>query len=194
MLTDENAFGLLVTFYDIENAEYSLEPETFIERFTEFRNQALAYATESPLADATRVLDLGHALYFELADGDQQRNPIEWLKGLAAVLRAHDFEVALVLSHGGRWIDTAEVEQTRADTLREEALPGGYRLLHVTRPSEPLRRALYAETAVHGIDAGNGWGPGLYLDTEAVEALGKSPKNAPTPLSAGGATFYRIGK
>jgi hypothetical protein len=66
-----------------------------------------------------------------------------------------------------------------------------------SRPSEPLRRALYADAATRrdGDGAPSGWGPGLYLDTEAVEALGKTPKNEPTVLHAGGsgATFYRAG-
>jgi hypothetical protein len=39
-----------------------------------------------------------------------------------------------------------------------------------------------------------GWGPGLYVDLEAIEALGRSFKNAPTALEIGGATFYRVGR
>ena len=63
-------------------------------------------------------------------------------------------------------------------------------------PSEPLRRALYAETASHGADEDDedAWGPGIYVDTEAVEALGRTLKNAPTPLAIAGATFYRVAR
>ncbi len=62
-------------------------------------------------------------------------------------------------------------------------------------PSEPLRRALWADTAAHHdqADAPDGWGAGLYVDTEAVEALGRKFKNEPTPLVSAGATFYRLG-
>jgi hypothetical protein len=40
----------------------------------------------------------------------------------------------------------------------------------------------------------DGWGPGLYFDTEAVDALGRTPKNAPTALVTAGASFYRVGR
>ena len=55
--------------------------------------------------------------------------------------------------------------------------------------------ALLAEAATHGDEqaAVEGWGPGLYLDVEAVEALGRKPKNAPTILRAGGVEFFRAG-
>ena len=64
------------------------------------------------------------------------------------------------------------------------------------RPSEPLRRALAAEVATRRADEDDerGWGPGLYVDVEAVEALGRNFKNAPTALEIGGATFYRVGR
>lgn len=63
-------------------------------------------------------------------------------------------------------------------------------------PSEALRKALAAEafaqpTTAHDGDAG--WGPGLYIEKEAIEQLGKSLKNVPTALPALTATFYRIG-
>jgi len=61
-----------------------------------------------------------------------------------------------------------------------------------SRPSEPLRRALDAETLSRRDEHVTGWGPGVYVDTEALEALGKTPKNAPTLLRAPGAQFFRI--
>jgi len=64
-----------------------------------------------------------------------------------------------------------------------------------SRPSEPLRKALYADTATRpDADGEGGWGPGLYVDTEAVEALGRTPKNAPTTLRVAGAEFYRVAR
>ena len=186
---DENAFGLLFAFYDLEDAEYGLEPEEFVERFTEFRSTVLSSAAEQVLGQAVRVIDLGHALYFEVGDGDQSADPIGWLRRMREALVAREFAVSAVLSHGGRWLADDEPAWPECDTLE-----GGYRLVHLSRPSEPLRRALAAETATHGTDGTDGWGAGTYVDTEAVEALGKSLKNAPTPLAAAGATFYRIGR
>lgn len=187
-LTDENAFGLLLAYYDLEDDEYALEPDEFVTRFTEFRSATLAAACETPLGDSVRVLELGHALYFEVADGDQNQDPISWLKRVREALMNREFNVAAVLAHGGRWV--AEGGDDRAI----EELGAGYALISASRPSEPLRRALLAEAATHGSDGEDGWGPGTYVDTEAVEALGKSLKNAPTPLASGGATFYRIAR
>ncbi len=187
MLIDENAFGILIAFYDIEDVEYALSPVDFADRFSEFRSAVLGAAAEAPLGTGTSVLDLGHALYFEIADGDQAMDPMAWLKRVKEALAQHEFALTFVITHGGRWL-------SESAPLPEILETGGYRLTHATRPSEPLRRALYAETATHGSDGSDGWGAGTYVDTEAVEALGKSPKNAPTPLSAAGATFYRMGR
>lgn len=188
-LSDENAFGMLVSFYDLENIEYSLTPADFTTRCSEFRSVTLATASEAPLGAGATILDLGHALYFEVGDGDQRVDPVSWLKALRAALLEREFSVVAVLSHGGRWVVEAAREPPSV-----EPLAGEYLLVSASRSSEPLRRALYAETACHGSDGEDGWGPGLYVDTEAVEALGKSLKNAPTPLASAGATFYRIGR
>jgi hypothetical protein len=189
MLLDENAFGFLFAFYDLEDREYALEPEDFVERFTEFRSAVLASAAEVPLGEGTRAVDLGHALYFEVGDGDQSTDPIAWLRRVRESVAARDFAVTAVLSHGGRWLAEDEPEWPESHSME-----GGYRLVQLSRPSEPLRRALAAETATHGTDGSDGWGAGTYVDTEAVDALGKSLKNAPTPLASAGATFYRIGR
>jgi hypothetical protein len=186
---DENAFGLLFAFYDLEDVEYALEPEAFVERVTEFRSTVLTRATEVPLGEGARAIDFGHAVYFEIGDGDQLTDPIAWLRHIREALVAREFAVTAVLSHGGRWLADEEQQWPETDTLA-----GAYRLTHLSRPSEPLRRALAAETATHGSDGSDGWGTGTYVDTEAVEALGKALKNAPTPLAAAGATFYRIGR
>jgi hypothetical protein len=38
-----------------------------------------------------------------------------------------------------------------------------------------------------------GWGPGLYVEKDAIEQLGKSLKNEPTALPVLSSVFYRIG-
>src|SRR5689334_19709012 len=77
---DQNAFGVLLSLHDIENAEYSLAPEEFVERFEHFRTTALAHAGAKPLASGVSAIDLGHALYFEFEDGDQLLDPMSWLR------------------------------------------------------------------------------------------------------------------
>ena len=37
-MIDENAFGLLLSYFDIENDEYALEAEEFVERVETFRS------------------------------------------------------------------------------------------------------------------------------------------------------------
>lgn len=187
-LLDENAFGLLVCFHDIEDAEYANERHEFVARYTRFREVVIEHAEETPLAPQVSTLDLGHALYFELADGDQAADLISWLRALRATLVEEGFAVSAVLSHGGRWLDDAEPAPERDFAI------GAGRGLRASLPSEAFRRALYAEAATHGRDGEDGWGAGLYVDSEAIEALGKSLKNAPTALEVAGATFYRIGR
>ena len=188
---DENAFGVLIGYFAIEDDEYRLEPPQFAERFQEFRAAVRACVAAFPLAQAGVAREFGHAVYLEFADGEQLEDPISWIKMVRARLSALDLLSVGVLSHGGRWL----AEQD------EQAPPSasGIEWLPVSLPSEPLRRALYAETATHGSDedeAGeeSGWGPGIYVDTEAVEALGRTLKNAPTPLAVAGATFFRVAR
>lgn len=192
-LGDENAFGVLVAYLRIEDDEYGLEPEAFGTRFLNFRRAVRACVESFPLAKSLQVREFGHALYLEFADGDQLEDPIGWIKLVRARLNAHDFESVGVLSHGGRW--RAEPDDEPPPT------PAGVEWLSVSLPSEPLRRALYAETACHGNEAENedededtGWGAGIYVDTEAIEALGRALKNAPTPLAVAGATFFRVAR
>ena len=66
ILSDENAFGLLISFYDLEDAEYSLEPEEFTTRCTEFRSATLGFASDTPLgAGATsQVPGSSEAVYW----------------------------------------------------------------------------------------------------------------------------------
>jgi hypothetical protein len=187
-LSDENAFGVLIGYHAIEDDEYSLEPEQFAARFTEFRNAVRACVENFPLASPALAREFGHATYLEFADGDQLEDPIAWIKTVRAKLNAQDLKSVGVLSHGGRWLREAPESAPRA--------VNGVEYLPVSLPSEPLRRALYAETATHGADENDesAWGPGIYVDTEAIEALGRTLKNAPTPLAIAGATFYRAAR
>lgn len=190
-LSDENAFGVLVAYYDIDEDEYARDEDEFVTRFTEFRAAVLAFFDEFPLAESVHVVDLGHALFAEIADGEQLDDPMAWAKAVRAALRGRGLETSVFLTHGGRWVEDgagppAEVERA--------ASGGAY--VQASRPSEPLRRALlgWAAAARGDVEDSAAWGAGLYVDTEVVEALGRTPKNAPTPLSMAGATFYRIGR
>lgn len=190
-LVDENAFGILIGYFGIEDEEYALEREAFVTRFTEFRTCVLDYVATIGVCENGTVLDFGHALYVEFADGDQLEDPLSWAKALRALLSGREFASVVVVAHGSRWIEED------GDAIPEVGeLGNALRFAQLSRPSEPLRRALAAEACSRTSDEAveSGWGPGLYIDTEAVEALGRSLKNAPTPLAANGASFYRAGR
>lgn len=188
-MVDENAFGLLLSYYTLEADEYGLEREQFVARFEKFRNGLIECLEAVPVAHDVRAIDLGHAVYIEFAEGDELESPIQWLKTARARLAEKDFVTVAVLSHGSRWVDAE-----RGPTFSSEMI-GDVTFLSISKPSEPLRRALLADAASRPSEDedSEGWGAGLYLDTEAVEALNKTPKNAPTVLQIGGATFYRAG-
>lgn len=185
--TDENAFGVLIAYHTLEEDEYALEPADFAARFTQFRAAVRECIAAFPLASSALVRELGHAVYLEFADGDQAEDPIGWIKLVRARLTGMELSSVGVLSHGGRWL--AEAQDAPPEVTGISWQP-------VSLPSEPLRRALYAETATHSTDEEDesGWGPGTYIDTEAVEALGRTLKNAPTPLAVAGATFFRAAR
>ncbi len=187
-MIDENGFGLLISYFNIEDEEYAGEREDFIERYATFTALVRDRLSEQPPAPAARAIDLGHAFYVELADGEQAVELIAWLRELRARLAEHGFATAGMLAHGSIWVDEADPRPDIVDC-------GPVKLFRASRPSEPLRRCLLAEAATHADEADEteGWGPGLYLDVEAVEALGRKPKNTPTILRAGGAEFFRAG-
>jgi hypothetical protein len=184
-MIDENAFGVLVSWYDIEDAEYGMEPDEFAERWREFVAAWHEALEVFRLGDGAEALDLGHALYVEIADGDQAEDPIVWLKMVRARIAEKGFTTVGIVSHGGRWREELPSEVKCAIPVTVGA-----------RPSEAFRRALFAETATHEDEelAPDGWGPGIYVDSEAIEALGRQLKNAPTPLASGGATFFRVAR
>jgi hypothetical protein len=187
-MIDENAFGLLISWFNVEDEEYTDERDHFIERYAAFSALVRDRLREKPPGNAARAVDLGHAFYIELPDGEQTVELIPWLRELRALLTEHGFATAGMLAHGSCWIDEGDPRPDIVDC-------GSVKLFRASRPSEPLRRCLLAEAATHGdeVDETEGWGPGLYLDVEAVEALGRRPKNTPTILRCGGAEFFRAG-
>jgi hypothetical protein len=187
-MIDENAFGIFVSYFAVEDDEYGLERAAFLDRVQAFRATVRACLVELPLGRGVRAVDLGHAVHVEVADGEQTENPLSWAKKVRARLAEQGFETAVAVTHGGRWVEDDEGSFFSTEHVGDVGLVG------VSNPSEPLRRALYADAATRPGERDEGWGPGLYLDTEAAEALGMAPKNAPTVLELGGATFYRAGR
>ena len=187
-MIDENAFGLLISYFTIESEEYLLEPPEFVERYLAFRNTLLECVAAVPLGPGTRGVDLGHAVYLEIGEGDEVDDPLRWLRGVREQLDQHGFATVGVMTYGGRWVDEARAAlvETAADVPIQRA----------SLPSEPFRRALDADGAARASDhePAASWGPGLYVDVDAIEALDKKLKNAPTPLHAGGALFYRVSR
>jgi hypothetical protein len=187
-MIDENAFGLLISYYAIEDDEYVGEREQFVERYATFTALIRDRLLEAPPGGAARAIDFGYAFYVELTQGSEQVDLIGWLRELRATLAEQGFTTAGMLTHGSSWVDEVE---PRPDIVE----CGSVKLFRASRPSEPLRRSLLAEAATHGdeTNGSEGWGPGLYLDVEAVEALGRRPKNTPTILRNAGAEFFRAG-
>src|SRR5690606_31117706 len=177
MWTDENAFGLLIAYFAVEDDEYGLERAEFVERFEAFRRSVYDFVALRPPGQGARGLDLGHAVYLELAAGDEEVALLAWMRELRAALTSAGFASVGVITHGGRWVPEEGAPSAHVQSV------GTAEITVWSRPSEPLRRALYAEAATRPDEDGEGgWGPGLYFDVEAVEALGRTPKNAPTAL------------
>ena len=187
-MIDENAFGLLIAYLSLEHDEYAGERATFVERYAAFTARVRGRLSEAPPGPSARALELGHAFYVELLEEERDADLIAWLREARASLAEQGFETAGILSFGASWVAEGKPEP---DVVQL----GCVKLLRASGPSEPLRRALLAEAASRGDDEADaaGWGPGLYLDVAAVEALGRKPKNAPTILRSGGAEFFRAG-
>jgi hypothetical protein len=209
-MIDEDAFGLLIAYLDLEHDEYAGTREQFVARHTAFTSLVRERLATDPPALAARALGLGHAVYLELVADDRATDPVAWLRATRDRLSAHAFESAAILTYGASWLDPSSPAVTptpahgegprgsrRGDAASTdgEGVPGGdITLVQVSLPSEPFRHALAADAAARGDDESPGWGPGLYLSLDAVEALGKKPKNAPTVLRSGGVGFLRAGR
>ena len=201
---DENAFGVLFSNFALEEDEYRDDDlPAFVKRFMLFRSTVRSAIETGPPATSVQVYDLGHAVYIEFSDGDQCVSLFPWIGGVRAQLAKHAFESVVVLSYGGRWLeepDEASHDSARAlsgeraaSVIAESVAGTDFRHQAVMHPSEPFRRANYAETATHGdLNEEGGWGKGFYADTDAVQALGLTPKNQPTVLGIAGASYFRI--
>lgn len=188
-MIDENAFGILLCYFDVEEDEYSTEnTREFVEQFQSFKDLSLSLLDEAGLPEKRRSICFGHSVYTEFQDDEDSPQLFAAVRRAAARLLNYGFENIVVLSHGSRWVE----EQTGEPPEVVQKSQGLAEVVHFSPPSEPLRRALNAESMARPDDELGGWGAGVYVDTEAIEALGKQPKNAPTQLRACGATFYRI--
>jgi hypothetical protein len=190
-LIDENAFGVLIAHYDLESIEYDMAPEVFIEYLGRFSRLVEERISLSPLATFLRKVELGHAYYFEFADGDQLIDPITWVRETRKTFVANDLPNVCVLCEGGRWVDERPVDASMAAEPSQDPRPICF------GPSEPLRKALATESLAQPTTAKEpeevGFGPGLYVEKDAIERLGKSLKNVPTALPVLSSVFYRIG-
>lgn len=185
-MIDEDAFGILFSYFEVEDDEYGTDDRAeFVERFQAFERLALAAVQSLELPRDHHVVCLGHAVYAECGDHDDTPQLFARFRAAAARLAAEGFVNVAVLTHGGRWVEGGEGPPLAIT-------PEAPRVVRLSRPSEPLRRALFVAALAQADEQVEGWGPGVYADTEALEALGKTPKNAPTVLHAPGAEFYRV--
>ncbi len=187
-LFDENAFGIWISWFDAEEVEYSQSADKFPPRIRVFRAAVAEYLTNFSPAKGSQAIDFGTSIYLEFAQGDQSEDPIAYLRAFRAYLAKGDWNTFAVLTHGGRWV-AARPEARMPSTIGEVAV------LASVGPSEAFRKAMCAEATSHddedeGIE---GWGPGLFVDAEVLDAMGRKLKNDPTPLRSGGACFFRIG-
>jgi hypothetical protein len=186
---DENAFGLLLDWYDAEDVEYSQSADKFPPRIIVFRSAVAEYLEQTPLGGGVTAIDFGTSVYVEVGDGDQTTDVIGWMKGLRAYLTEGGWTTFGVITHGGRWVarDPAVLLRPSIGTVRVVASFG---------PSEAMRKALQAQAMSRDDDETGeaGWGPGLFVDADVFEALGKKLKNDPTPLRHAGACYFRISR
>jgi hypothetical protein len=185
-MIDEDAFGVLFSYYELEDDEYgSDERAEFVQRFEAFERAVLGIVRDLSLPGDPHVVCFGHAVYVEFRDEETSADLLRALRVASARLAIEGFVNATVLSHGARWVWPDQCPELSVS----EPAP---RVARISRPSEPLRRALDVDTLTRRDEQVEGWGPGVYVDTEALQALGKTPKNAPTVLRAAGAQFFRI--
>jgi hypothetical protein len=185
-MIDEDAFGILFSYYEVEDDEYGSDDRSeFVRRFEAFERLALEAVRSLELSSEHHVLCLGHAVYAECPDHEDTPQLFARFRAAAARLANEGFVNVAVLSHGSRWVAEGQ------GALLSIA-DGAPRVARVSRPSEPLRRALFVAALAQADERVEGWGPGVYADVEALEALGKAPKNAPTVLHAPGAEFFRV--
>ena len=188
-MIDENAFGIWISWFDAEEVEYAQSADKFPPRIAVFRKAVRGFLEESGLGDGAQMLDFGTAVYLEIADDDGTPDVVKWARHLRAFLADGDWTTFVAVTYGGRWVPE-DGANAAASTV------GGVDVLLTWGPSEPFRRAMYAESRAHDDEETGevGWGTGLFLDVDVLEAQGRKLKNEPTELWASGACFYRIGR
>src|SRR4051812_32889020 len=134
-MIDENAFGLLISYFGIEDDEYEGEREAFVDRYATFTALIRDRLSEKPPAASARAVDLGYAFYVELPDGEQQGDLIAWLREMRAPLAEHESPTAAMLTHGSSWVSEQDPRPDFVDC-------GTLKLFRASLPSEPLRRSL----------------------------------------------------
>ncbi len=179
-MIDENAFGVFIALFDATNLEYAVSVDEYARLLLLFRAVVREGVAEAPWLSAAQPRDFGTAVYFErTADDPWPTSPIAWLRELREEHRKRGVVTLGVVTCGSRW-DSAELE------------PLG---MPIACSSEPLRKALAVEAcAAAGLverDA-EGWGPGLYVESDAITALGRTLKNTPTAFYAATGEFYRL--
>ena len=187
VLADENAFGIWVSWFDAEDVEYAQSSDKFPPRVQVFRAAVADFLERESLGAGVRALDFGTAVYVEVGDGDQTTDVLGWVRKLRTFLLAGDWLTFAVVAHGGCWVATSP-----AGCMPERV--GDVRVLGSFGPSEPLRKVMAAEVMAHGDDDSGepGWGVGLFVDADALEAMGRKLKNAPTALWSSGVCYYRL--
>jgi len=155
-MIDEDAFGILLAYFDVEDDEYgSDDRQEFVARFEAFEASCLSAVAALELPASHHVVCLGHAVYVEVRDSEDTPQLLSRFRAAAAQLAADGFVNVAVLTHGSRWLDP---ERGPELSVSGEAP----RLARFSRPSEPLRKALFAAAFAQGDDELESWGPGVY--------------------------------
>ena len=186
LMIDVNAFGIWVSWFDAEEVEYSQSSEKFPPHVLVFRSAIADFLQREPLGRGVRAIDFGTAVYIEVVDGEQTTDLFTWVRNLRSFLKDGDWNTFAVVAHGGSWL-TCEMDDYPKQV-------GDVTILANFGPSDPYRKVVAAEMMSHDDDDGEeGWGVGLFVDVDALDALGRKLKNAPTVLYAGDGQFYRVG-
>ena len=186
LYVEESAFGIWVSWFDAEDAELSQSSNKFPSRITVFRSAVADYLERESLGSGVRAVDFGTSVYIEIGVGDQTSDLLGWVRGLRGYLLDGDWSTFAVIAYGGCWLAARGVAWS--DRV------GSVSVLGSMGPSEPFRKVMAADVLSHDDDESGrvGWGAGLFVDVEAMDALGRKLRNAPTPLYARDACFFRL--
>ena len=184
-MIDENAFGILLSYFDVEDDEYGLERDAFVVRFRAFREVVRECLRDLPLGRGVRAIDLGHAHYVEVADGSQSESPLKW----ARKMRAHG-STSAGSSASRPSLTVADGSMKRSRSSRpntsetRESSRCRIRASHFAAPcTQTLPLARMTTNPLVGA-------PVFISTPKRREALNMIPKNAPTILYVAGAGFF----